>query len=52
MLNGWHPVVDHLHTVSMMDTVLKIIEFLALVFALACSGWVVYVALTFLIWGP
>jgi hypothetical protein len=36
----------------MMDTMLKIIEFLALVFALACSGWVVYVALTFLIWRP
>jgi hypothetical protein len=36
----------------MMDTVLKIIEALALVFALACSGWVIYVALTFLIWGP
>jgi hypothetical protein len=35
----------------MMDTVLKIIEILALVFALTCSGWVVYVALTFLIWG-
>ena len=34
-----------------MDAVLKIIEILALLFAMACSGWVVYVALTVLIWG-
>ena len=52
MLHGRHPVDSCLHTVNMMDTVLKIIEVLALVFALACSGWVIYVALTFLIWGP
>ena len=52
MLNGWHLVDNRLHTVNIVDTVLKIIEFLALVFALACSGWVVYVALTFLIWRP